>query len=154
MTDQIDKNEAHMEITADIVSAYVSNNPVPTTELASLIASISSALAGLGRTAEVESASLTPAVNPKKSVFPDYIVCLEDGKKFKSLKRHLMTHFGLSADEYRTKWKLPADYPMVAPGYSAARSALAKTMGLGRKPKAQPEPVAVPAKRGRKPKAA
>lgn len=154
MSDQLAKNEAHLELTADIVSAYVSNNPVPTTELASLISSVSATLAGLGQPAEIAAPLLTPAVNPKKSVFPDYIVCLEDGKKFKSLKRHLTTHFGMTPEEYRAKWELPRDYPMVAPGYSAARSALAKTMGLGRKPKAQPEPVAAPVKRGRKPKAA
>lgn len=154
MSDQVDKNEAHLELTADIVSAYVSNNPVPTVELAALIASVSAALSGLVHAVEVASPSLTPAVNPKKSVFPDHIICLDDGKKFKSLKRHLMSHHGLTPEEYRAKWKLPADYPMVAPGYSASRSALAKQMGLGRKPKAQPEPVKVPAKRGRKPKTA
>ena len=80
---------------------------------------------------EPEPEPLKPAVNPKKSVFPDYIVCLEDGKKFKSLKRHLRTHYDLSPEEYREKWGLPADYPMVAPNYAAARSALAKKMGLG-----------------------
>lgn len=154
MNDQLDKNEANLELTADIVSAYVSNNPIPTTELAALIASVSASLSRLGQAVEAAVPSLTPAVNPKRSVHDDYIVCLEDGKKFKSLKRHLSTHFGLTPDEYRAKWKLPADYPMVAPGYSAARSALAKTMGLGRKPKAQRVPVAVPAKRGRKPKVA
>ena len=80
---------------------------------------------------EPEPEPLKPAVNPKKSVFPDYIICLEDGKKFKSLKRHLRTHYDLSPEEYREKWGLPADYPMVAPNYAAARSALAKKMGLG-----------------------
>jgi predicted transcriptional regulator len=152
MSDQTGKNESHLELTADIVSAYVSNNPVPTTELAALIASVSASLSGLGEATEAGEAPQSPAVNPKKSVFPDYIVCLDDGKKFKSLKRHLMTHHGLTPEEYRAKWNLPADYPMVAPNYSAARSALAKTMGLGRKPKTQPEPVIAPAKRGRKPK--
>lgn len=154
MSNQVDQNESHLSLTADIVSAYVSNNPVPTSELASLIASISAAISGLRQTVEVVAPPLAPAVNPKRSVFPDYIVCLEDGKKFKSLKRHLATHFGLTPDAYRAKWDLPHDYPMVAPNYAAARSALAKTMGLGRKPKAQPEPVAAPAKRGRKLKAA
>jgi predicted transcriptional regulator len=153
MSDQIGKNETHLELTADIVSAYVSNNPVPAVELASLIASVSAALSGLRQSAEVGTSVQTPAVNPKRSVHDDHIICLEDGRKFKSIKRHLMTHHGLSPEEYRAKWKLPADYPMVAPGYSAARSALAKTMGLGRKPKAEPEPVAAP-KRGRKPKTA
>lgn len=94
-----------------------------------------------------------PAANPKRSVHDDHIVCLEDGKKFKSLKRHLMTHHALSPDEYRAKWGLPSDYPMVAPSYSASRSALAKTMGLGRKPAIQAELVAA-VKRGRKPKTA
>jgi predicted transcriptional regulator len=93
-----------------------------------------------------------PAVNPKKSIHDDYIICLEDGKKFKSLKRHLMTHHGMTPDEYRAKWNLPSDYPMVAPAYAAARSALATKMGLGRKPKVVE--AAVPVKRGRKPKVA
>lgn len=153
MIDQTSKNEAHLELTADVVSAYVSNNPVPTSELASLIVSVSAALSGLGQAPEVETLALTPAVNPKKSVFPDYIVSLEDGRKFKSMKRYLGL-LGMTPDEYRAKWGLPHDYPMVAPAYSAARSALAKQMGLGRKAAAQPEPVAAPAKRGRKPKAA
>jgi predicted transcriptional regulator len=152
MSDTIAEHEAHLELTADIVSAYVSNNPLPTSELSALIANVSAALSGLGQATEVETAAPVPAVNPKKSVFPDYIICLEDGKKFKSLKRHL-TQFGLTPDEYRVKWGLPHDYPMVAPSYAASRSALAKKMGLGRKPREQPEPVA-PAKRGRKPKAA
>lgn len=153
MSDQTDNNELHLELTAGIVSAYVSNNPVPTAELASVIASISAALVGLGQPVEAIEPPQMPAVNPKKSVFPDYIVCLESGKKFKSLKRHLAVHYGLSPDEYRIKWNLPADYPMVAPSYSASRSALAIKLGLGRKPKAEPESVAAPAKRGRKPKA-
>ncbi|KQZ82865.1 hypothetical protein ASD64_07975 [Mesorhizobium sp. Root157] len=153
MSDQLENNETHLELTADIVSAYVSNNPVPTTELASLIVSVSAALSRLGQPGEVEAVSLTPAVNPKKSVFPDYIVSLEDGRKFKSMKRHLGL-LGMTPDEYRAKWKLAADYPMVAPNYAAARSALAKKMGLGRKAKAESAPTAAPAKRGRKPKAA
>lgn len=153
MSDQLENNETHLELTADIVSAYVSNNPVPATELASLIVSVSAALSKLGQTTEVEAVSLTPAVNPKKSVFPDYIVSLEDGRKFKSMKRHLGL-LGMTPDEYRTKWKLAPDYPMVAPNYAAARSSLAKKMGLGRKAKAEIAPVAAPAKRGRKPKTA
>jgi predicted transcriptional regulator len=152
MSDQIIENETRLELTADIVSAYVSNNPVPATDLPALIAQVHQSLSGLIDTvAEPTAEDQKPAVNPKRSVHEDHIVCLEDGKKYKSLKRHLMTHHGLSPDEYRTKWKLPNDYPMVAPGYSAARSALAREMGLGRKPRAQPEPA--PAKRGRKPKA-
>ncbi len=127
-------NKTAIELTADIVSAYVGNNPLPASGLPDLIASVSASVRKLGSIAAVESAPLNPAVNPKRSVFPDHIVCLEDGKKFKSLKRHLMTDHGLSPDEYRTKWGLPSDYPMVAPNYSATRSALAKSSGLGRKP--------------------
>lgn len=135
-----------IELTAEIVSAYVSNNPVPIGELPGFIASVHTALAALtGASKEVPAPELKPAVNPKKSVHDDYIVCLEDGKKFKSLKRHLMSHYGLTPEDYRAKWNLPADYPMVAPNYAAARSALAKKMGLGRKAGENPA-----AKRGRK----
>ena len=121
-----------IELTADVVSAYVSNNTVPASELPALIADVYRAL-GNTQTGmnESEPEPPKPAVNPKRSVFPDYIVCLEDGKKFKSLKRHLRTHYDLSPEEYREKWGLSADYPMVAPNYAAARSALAKKMGLG-----------------------
>ncbi|TPM21719.1 MucR family transcriptional regulator [Mesorhizobium sp. B2-3-5] len=122
-----------IELTADIVSAYVSNNPVPVTSLPELIQSVNSSLSKVGQPAEPEKPALTPAVNPKRSVFPDYIVCLEDGKKFKSLKRHLMTHYSLTPEAYRERWGLARDYPMVAPSYSEARSSLAKPMGLGRK---------------------
>ena len=131
-------NKTAIELTADIVSAYVGNNPLPASGLPDLIASVSSAVRKLAGVAAVESPILTPAVNPKRSVFPDYIVCLEDGKKFKSLKRHLNTDHSLSPDEYRARWSLPADYPMVAPNYSATRSALAKSSGLGRKRAAPP----------------
>ena len=121
-----------IDLAADIVSAYVSNNTVPVSDLPALIADVHRALnntqMGLN---EPEPEPLKPAVNPKKSVFPDYIVCLEDGKKFKSLKRHLRTHYDLSPEDYREKWGLPADYPMVAPNYAKARSQLAKEMGLG-----------------------
>ena len=121
-----------IDLAAGIVSAYVSNNSVPVGDLPALIAEVHRALAAthMGGT-ESEPEPLKPAVNPRKSVFPDYIICLEDGKKFKSLKRHLRTHYDLSPEEYREKWGLPADYPMVAPNYAAARSALAKKMGLG-----------------------
>ncbi len=136
MTDPINtspNSETEIELTADIVAAYVSNNPVPASELATLITNLHSAIALLGtKKAEASHASLIPAVNPKKSVHDDYIICLEDGKKFKSLKRHLSTHHGMTPEEYRAKWNLPADYPMVAPGYSAIRSQLAKDLGLGR----------------------
>jgi predicted transcriptional regulator len=124
------------EFTADIVAAYVANNPVPAANLADLIATVHTAVSGLSQPTIPAVETPVPAVNPKRSVHADYIVCLEDGRRFKSLKRHLMTHYGLTAEEYRAKWGLPGDYPMVAPNYAAARSALAKKMGLGRKPKA------------------
>jgi predicted transcriptional regulator len=134
-------NTAHsnmlIELTADVVAAYVSNNPVPAGDLPNLIAEIHSALGRVGAGVEQAPAEKPkPAVNPKKSIHDDYIICLEDGKKFKSLKRHLMTHYGLTPDQYREKWGLDASYPMVAPNYAAARSQLAKKMGLGRKRKA------------------
>ncbi|TIP54259.1 MAG: transcriptional regulator, partial [Mesorhizobium sp.] len=122
-----------IELTADIVAAYVQKNAVPVAGLPDLIASVNSALSNIGQTAPVEAPVQKPAVNPKRSVFPDYIISLEDGQKYKSLKRHLATRHGLTPDEYRAKWGLGKDYPMVAPNYSAARSALAKSLGLGRK---------------------
>ncbi len=126
-----------IELTADVVAAYVSNNPVPAAELPNLIADVHAALGRVGGVVEQAQADKQkPAVNPKRSVFDDYIVCLEDGKKFKSLKRPLMTHYGLTPDQYREKWGLDPSYPMVAPNYAAARSLLAKKMGLGRKAKA------------------
>jgi predicted transcriptional regulator len=125
-----------IELTADVVAAYVSNNPVPAADLPNLIADVHAALGRVGNGAEAAPADKQkPAVNPKRSVHDDYIVCLEDGKKFKSLKRHLMTHYGLTPDQYREKWGLDPSYPMVAPNYAAARSQLAKKMGLGRKRK-------------------
>lgn len=123
-----------IELTADVVAAYVSNNPVPVGELPHLIADVHAALGRVGTAPEqTQVDKQKPAVNPKKSVSDDYLICLEDGKKFKSLKRHLMTHYGLTPDQYREKWGLDASYPMVAPSYAAARSELAKKMGLGRK---------------------
>ncbi|MET3790785.1 MucR family transcriptional regulator [Aquamicrobium terrae] len=127
-----------IELTADVVAAYVSNNPVPASELPNLIADIHAALGRVGGSVAPEPQPVDkqkPAVNPKRSVHDEYIVCLEDGKKFKSLKRHLMTHYGLTPEQYREKWGLDANYPMVAPSYAAARSQLAKKMGLGRKRK-------------------
>ena len=121
-----------VELTAEIVSAYVSNNSVSASDVPALIGDIHSALSrAAGGAPPVEREELRPAINVKKSVTPEYIICLEDGKKFKSLKRHLRTHYNLSPEEYREKWGLPHDYPMVAPNYAAARSALAKKMGLG-----------------------
>jgi len=121
-----------VELATGIVSAYVSNNSVRISELPGLIADVHRALNGTRAAANgPDPEPLSPAVNPKRSVFPDYIVCLEDGKKFKSLKRHLRTHHGLAPEEYRERWGLAHDYPMVAPNYAAARSALAKKSGLG-----------------------
>ena len=125
---------ALVDLTADIVSAYVSHNVVPAQELTRLISEVHGALAQLhGAEAPVVKEELKPAVPPKKSVTPDYLICLEDGKRFKSLKRHLKTHYDLSPEQYRERWGLPADYPMVAPNYAAARSRLAKKMGLGQR---------------------
>ena len=137
-------------LTADIVSAYVSQNPLPVAGLPDLIASIHSSLTGLNQPNVPEPSQQEPAVNPKRSVTPDYIICLEDGKKFKSLKRHLAVHYGLSPNEYREKWGLKPDYPMVAPAYAAQRSTLAKAAGLGRK---QQSPTARKASAKRKPRA-
>jgi predicted transcriptional regulator len=120
-------------LTAEIVSAFVSKNLVGSGELPALIGDVHAALSrATGQTAAVQvPEDQKPAVSVRKSVTPEYIVCLEDGKKFKSLKRHLRTHYNLSPEEYREKWALPHDYPMVAPNYAAARSQLAKKMGLG-----------------------
>jgi predicted transcriptional regulator len=123
-----------IDLSTEIVSAYVSHNALSVTDLPKLIADVHSALTGLRTNGAPEPAEeLKPAVPVKKSVAADYIICLEDGKKFKSLKRHLRTHYDMSPEEYREKWGLPADYPMVAPNYSATRSRLAKDNGLGRK---------------------
>jgi len=128
------RSEHLIELTADIVAAYVGNNPLQMAELPGLISQVHSALSGISTGAVEEPAEpLKPAVSVRKSVTPDYIICLEDGKKFKSLKRHLRTHYDLTPEQYREKWGLPADYPMVAPSYAEARSKLAKEMGLGQK---------------------
>ena len=126
--------ELLIELTADIVAAYVSNNPVQVADLPNLIGDVHNALTRVGSAVEEAPAEKQkPAVNPKRSVHDDYIICLEDGKKFKSLKRHLTTHYGMTPEQYREKWGLDPSYPMVAPNYAAARSRLAKEMGLGRK---------------------
>jgi predicted transcriptional regulator len=142
MSDQI------LSLAAQIVCAYVTNNTVPAQDLPTLIQSIYTTLSVIDSPV-VEVEKPQPAVPVKKSVFPDHIVCLEDGKKMKMLKRHLQTHYGLTPEQYREKWGLPRDYPMVAPNYAEKRSALAKSIGLGRKPAvttaAEPE-----APRGRK----
>lgn len=133
----LEARSSHLvELSADIVSAYVSHNALSASDLGKLIASVHTALLGLSGASEPEEViELKPAVPIKKSITPDYLICLEDGKKFKSLKRHLRTEYDMSPEEYRSKWGLPPDYPMVAPTYSEARSRLAKTIGLGRKPK-------------------
>jgi predicted transcriptional regulator len=120
-----------IDLTATIVSAYVSNHTVPAADMPALISQIHSALARVASGGDVSSEPLKPAVAVKKSITPEHIVCLEDGKKFKSLKRHLRTQYNMTPEQYRDKWDLPADYPMVAPNYAAARSQLAKNMGLG-----------------------
>jgi predicted transcriptional regulator len=138
------------ELTADIVSAYVSNNALSPDELASLISEVHSALQRApSNTAEPAPEPQRPAVPIKKSVTPDYIISLENGQKFKSLKRHLMNSYGMTPDEYRAKWRLPKEYPMVAPNYAKTRSELAKSLGLGRK-RSEPQPAApTPKRRGR-----
>ena len=138
-----------IELAADLVSAFVSNNPVPAAELPALIGNVHAALnkVASGSVQQPAEPKKAPAVSVKKSVQPDYIICLEDGKRFKSLKRHLRTVYDLTPAQYRAKWGLPADYPMVAPNYAATRSELAKQLGLGQKRRsepvveAQPEPV-------------
>jgi predicted transcriptional regulator len=123
----------YIELTAQIVSAYVGNNPMPSAEIASLIGQVHAALkrVSAGGQAVPSAEPVKPAVPVKRSLNADYIVCLEDGKKFKSLKRHLRTRYNMTPEQYREKWSLPADYPMVAPNYAVARSQLAKQMGLG-----------------------
>jgi predicted transcriptional regulator len=118
-----------IELTADIASAYVSNNTVAASELPGLIKAVFGALTGVGESDPAEPQA--PAVPIRKSITPDYLICLEDGRRFKSLKRHLRSKYALSPEDYRAKWALPKDYPMVAPAYSAARSSLAKQIGLG-----------------------
>jgi predicted transcriptional regulator len=144
-------DETHTEadlvgMTTDIVSAFVSNNAVAPDALANLITSVYTALTGMASGAEPEPEPQEPAVPIRRSVTPDYIISLEDGSKYKSLKRHLSTKYGMTPDEYRAKWGLPSDYPMVAPNYAKARSDLAKQMGLGQGGRK-------PARKPRKPKA-
>lgn len=182
-TEQTDTSDL-VTLSADVVSAYVSNNLVPADELPKLIGEIYSALIALNAPSVAASEPKPePAVPVRKSITPDFIICLEDGKKFKSLKRHLQAHYGLTPAEYRQKWGLPADYPMVAPNYAATRSALARASGLGqvrgargaepapavetvapapeaspkrasRKSKAEPAAAPAPVKRSRKTKSA
>lgn len=122
-----------LKLATEIVAAYVSNNPIPVSEVPAMIKSVHSTLGGLGGglTGEIQL-SQKPAIPVKRSVNPDFIVCLEDGKKLKMLKRYLRSNYGMTPEEYRSKWSLPADYPMVAPNYAAQRSEFAKKIGLGR----------------------
>jgi predicted transcriptional regulator len=152
-----DSQDMLLTLTADIVAAHVSNNSVAMADLPDLIGRVHGALSGLGGPVEAPVEELRPAVSIRSSVKPDFIVCLEDGKKLKMLRRHLMTHYGLTPDDYRAKWGLPKDYPMVAPNYAEKRRALAVEIGLGkkgrgggRKPAAKPAtPATKPATRGR-----
>ena len=132
--DSNDTNEMLITLTTDIVAAHVSNNTVAVSDLPTLISNIHGALAGLSANVAAPAAPLEPAVPIRSSVKRDFIVCLEDGKKLKMLKRHLMTHYGMTPDDYRAKWGLAADYPMVAPAYAEQRRDLAKAIGLGRAP--------------------
>jgi predicted transcriptional regulator len=130
MTDAAGKS--FIDLTANIVSAYLSNNPTPASEIPNLISQVHAALLRVSSNrTEPLSEPAKPAVSLKKSINPDYLVCLEDGKRFKSLKRHLRSRYNMTPEQYRDKWGLPADYPMVAPNYAVARSQLAKKMGLG-----------------------
>jgi predicted transcriptional regulator len=130
-------DDALIALTADIVSAHVSNNSVPLGELPALIQNVHGALHGLGRETAAPVVKQEPAVSIRASVKPDYIVCLEDGKKLKILRRHLQTHYQMTPEQYRAKWNLPADYPMVAPNYTEQRRSLAKKIGLGTRGRAR-----------------
>jgi len=163
MAETIDRSEL-LALTAEIVSAHVGANAVTGGDVAGLIQSVFDTLSGLGAE-DAAPAALTPAVPIKRSVTDDYIICLEDGKKLKMLKRHLMTAYNMTPEEYRTKWGLKPDYPMVAPNYAAKRQELARKIGLGRKPQvaepasipepaSAPEPAATPTRKPRAKKAA
>lgn len=149
-----DEDNTVIEMTAGIVSAFAANNTLSANDLPNLIKQVHSALASItsGASAEAPSAPQAPAVSVRKSITPEFLICLEDGRKFKSLKRHLQTKYGLTPDGYRAKWNLPKDYPMVAPDYAASRSALAKSMGLGQGGRQAAK--APKAATGRKPRAA
>ena len=133
---EIEMKETLITLTSDIVAAHLSNNNVDVDAVPGLITNVYNALSGLGEEAEVEEERPEPAVSIRASVKPDYIVCLEDGKKLKMLKRYLRTNYDMTPEEYRARWGLPADYPMVAPNYAEKRRDLAKKIGLGRKPSA------------------
>jgi len=135
MSDEQIEHSELLALTSDIVAAHVSNNPVPLGELHGLIETVFTTLSGLSQPAPEPVVELKPAVNPKRSITDDFIICLEDGKKLKMLKRHLKTAYDLTPDDYRKKWGLAHDYPMVAPNYAKKRQELAKKIGLGRKRK-------------------
>lgn len=148
-------NDLLVTLTADIVSAHVSNNSVAIGDVSSLIANVHKSLATLNTPAAAVAVAQEPAVSVRSSIKPDYIICLEDGKKLKMLKRHLMTHYGMTPADYRLKWNLPADYPMTAPAYAQQRKELAMKIGLGRKPgmKVAARGIAKPAAKPRTKKA-
>jgi predicted transcriptional regulator len=150
-----DSTTGIIDLSAEVVASFIANNKVEISEIPSLIASVHAALsaAATGKAEEL-APTLSPAVSIKKSVTRDFIICLEDGKRFKSLKRHLRTSYGMSADEYRAKWGLSSDYPMVAPAYAEARSTLAKQMGLGQQRSKQVASEPAPKAKGRPRKAA
>jgi predicted transcriptional regulator len=138
MSDNNEMNETFITLTADIVAAHVSNNSVAVNDLPTLISNVHTALASLGTPIVPVAVKQEPAVSIRSSIKPDFIVCLEDGKKLKMLKRHLMTHYGMTPDDYRAKWGLASDYPMVAPNYAEQRRTLAMAIGLGTKRKRGP----------------
>lgn len=152
MTDQTSERGELLAMTAEIVSAHLSNNAVAQADVAALIQSVFDTMSGLG-SEDAAPVELTPAVPIRRSVTDDYIICLEDGKKLKMLKRHLMTAYNMTPEGYRAKWGLKPDYPMVAPSYAAKRQELAKKIGLGRKPRVV-EPAPKPARKPRAKKAA
>lgn len=129
----MEDSETLITLTADIVAAHVSHNKVAVSDIPLIIRSVHEALSGLDTKSVPEPEPQQPAVSVRASIKPDYIVCLEDGKKLKMLRRHLMTHYGMTPDDYRAKWNLPRDYPMVSPNYAETRRTLAKAIGLGRK---------------------
>jgi predicted transcriptional regulator len=151
---EVEPSEAVLRLTAQIVAAHVEHNTVQAEALPGLIEKVYQTLRDVGQ-APVETAKPVPAVPIKQSVKPEFIICLEDGKKLKMLKRHLMTAYSMTPSQYRSRWGLPADYPMVAPNYAKVRSSLAKKIGLGRKPGASPAKRRVPkaAARGRRARA-
>jgi predicted transcriptional regulator len=149
----VEDNTELLTLTADIAAAYVSNNTIQASDVPAVIQTIYRALASVGSTAAAPAPEpQKPAIPIKKSITPDFLICLEDGRKFKSLKRHLRTKYDMTPEQYRAKWSLPKDYPMVAPNYAAARSNLAKQSGLGQGGRKPAAATAAKAPRGRPPK--